>query len=38
MGKQGTRELLDYLRGIYGMIDKSDLKGKNRWIQCGLTE
>ena len=30
-GKEGREELLDYLRGYYGVLDIKDLKGKNKW-------
>ena len=30
-GKQGRDELLDYLRGYYGVIEIKDLKYKNKW-------
>ena len=30
-GKQGREELLDYLRGFYGVIEIKDLKYKNKW-------
>lgn len=30
-GKQGREELLDYLRGHYGVIEIKDLKKQNKW-------
>ena len=33
MGKDGTADMLEYLRGHYGMIEIDDLKRKNRWVE-----